>query len=98
MGNIIGKGGAGVKMGQSLIDSQTQDTQIAQIQTGDMYGVVNEPTEFSQIETNLLPNPQLVIPTILQGGHGQSDLLTVQGSRDTSLSDSRLGMVNTFHF
>ena len=98
MGNIIGKGGAGIKIGESLINSQTQDGEVAQIQTGDMYGVVNEPTEFSQIETNLLPNPQLTIPTILQGGHGESNLMSVQGSRDTSLADSRLGMVNTFHF
>lgn len=98
MGNILLKGGAGLRTAQSLINSTTQDAQISQIQTGDMYGLVNEASEFQQIETNLLPKPQLIIPSILQGGHGVADLMSVQGVRDTSLADSRLGMVNTFHF
>jgi hypothetical protein len=98
MGNILLKGGVGVREAQSLINSTAQDAQISQIQTGDIYGLVNEPTEFSQIETNLLPKPQLVIPTILQGGHGLTNLMSVQGARDTSLANARLGMVDTFHF
>jgi hypothetical protein len=98
MGNIMLKGGSGVKTAQSLINSTTQDSQISQIQTGDIYGIVNEQNEFSQIETNLLPNPQLAIPSILQGGHGVADLMSVQGARDTSLAGARLGQVNTFHF
>ena len=98
MGNILMKGGVGVREAQALINSTTQDTEVSQIQTGDIYGLTNEPTEFSQIETNLLPKPQLVIPSILQGGHGVSNLMSVQGARDTSLADARLGQVNTFHF
>jgi hypothetical protein len=98
MGNILLKGGAGLRTAQSLINSTTQDAQISQIQTGDIYGLVNEGNEFQQIETNLLPKPQLIIPSILQGGHGVADLMSVQGARDTSLAGARLGQVNTFHF
>lgn len=98
MGNTLLKGGVGVREAQSLIDSTTQDEQISQIQTGDIYGLANEANEFSQIETNLLPKPQLVIPSILQGGQGVANLMSVQGARDTSMADARLGQVNTFHF
>ena len=98
MGNFMMKGGVNADTAQRLIGSVSQEGDISQLQTGDIYGVNKEGTEFQQIETSLLPTPQLIIPSILESGHGVSNLMSVQGSRDTSLSDARLGQINSFHF
>lgn len=98
MGNWMMKGGINTETAQRLINSVTEEGQISQIQTGDIYGVNNEGTEFQEKETSLLPKAQLEIPSILQFGQGVGNIMSIQGSRDTSLSDSRLGQINSFHF